>query len=73
MGLNVSISRSKLLENQKKNFYFFNMKKLVLIIFLTLFLFNISQGDETSNKQKELETRIKLLEKELQSQKFNLL
>ena len=38
-------------------------KSLFLIIFFTLSLFNISQGDETSNKQKELETKIKLLAK----------
>jgi len=46
------------------------MKQIFLIIFLTLFLFNISQGDETSNKQKELETKIKLLEKELEIEKL---
>ena len=46
------------------------MKLIFLIIFLTLFLFNISQGDETSNKQKELETKIKLLEKELEIEKL---
>ena len=46
------------------------MKKLILIIFFTLSLFNISQGDETSNKQKELETKIKLLEKELEIEKL---
>jgi len=49
---------------------FFNMKKILLIIFFTLFLFNISQGNETSNKQKELETKIKLLEKELEIEKL---
>ena len=46
------------------------MKKLFLIVFFTLSLFNISQGDETSNKQKELETKIKLLEKELEIEKL---
>ena len=46
------------------------MKQIFLIIFLTLLLFNISQGDETSNKQKELETKIKLLEKELEIEKL---
>lgn len=46
------------------------MKKILLIIFFTLFLFNISQGNETSNKQKELETKIKLLEKELEIEKL---
>jgi len=46
------------------------MKKIFLIIFFTSFLFNISQGDETSNKQKELETRIKLLEKEIEIEKL---
>ena len=46
------------------------MRKLFLIIFFTLSLFNISQGDETSNKQKELETKIKLLEKELEIEKL---
>ena len=49
---------------------FLNMKKIFLIIFFTSFLFNISQGDETSNKQKELETRIKLLEKEIEIEKL---
>ena len=46
------------------------MKKIFLIIFFSLSLFNISQGDETSNKQKELETKIKLLEKELEIEKL---
>ena len=46
------------------------MRKLFLIVFFTLSLFNISQGDETSNKQKELETKIKLLEKELEIEKL---
>ena len=46
------------------------MKNVFLIIFFTLSLFNISQGDETSNKQKELETKIKLLEKELEIEKL---
>lgn len=46
------------------------MKKLLLIFFFTLSLFNISQGDETSKKQKELETKIKLLEKELEIEKL---
>ena len=46
------------------------MRKLFLIIFFTLSLFNISQGEEKSNKQKELETKIKLLEKELEIEKL---
>ena len=46
------------------------MRRLFLIIFFTLSLFNISQGDENSNKQKELETKIKLLEKELEIEKL---
>ena len=46
------------------------MKKIFFIIFFTLSLLNISQGDETSNKQKELETKIKLLEKELEIEKL---
>ena len=46
------------------------MRNVFLIIFFTLSLFNISQGDETSNKQKELETKIKLLEKELEIEKL---
>ena len=46
------------------------MKKIFLIIFFVLSLFNISQGDEASNKQKELETKIKLLEKELEIEKL---
>ena len=46
------------------------MRNVFLIIFFTLSLFNISHGDETSNKQKELETKIKLLEKELEIEKL---
>ena len=46
------------------------MRKLFIIVFFTLSLFNTSLGDETSNEQKELETKIKLLEKELEIEKL---
>ena len=46
------------------------MKKILLIIILNILLFNFSHADDADSKQKELETKIKLLEKELEIEKL---
>ena len=46
------------------------MKKILLFIILNILLFNFSYADDADSKQKELETKIKLLEKELEIEKL---
>ena len=46
------------------------MKKILLFIILNILLFNFSYADDADSKQKELETKIKLLQKELEIEKL---